>query len=314
MRHLLLAAVAALFFSAPAQAEPRELLGYGALITNDFLGDGKDRWQTGSVQGSRVWGPKGGVPSAPFGLLELRLGGQVIAPARLRNPAPGDRRYAGALSAGLHTHWSRGGAQFALGGDLVFVGPQTGLDGLHGDFHDLLNITQPSDSVRAAQIGNTVRPTLVAEVAHETALAGTALRPFAELRVGAETLARAGLDLSFGGLGAAPLRVRDTVTGQRYGVIHGAGTGARWILGGDIAYVDSSVFLPGGAAAPTTLAIAPAASSPALKDIRTRLRAGVQWQTASGARGFYGLTWLGEEFEGQGGGQVTGSFSLKVRF
>jgi len=241
------------------------------------------------------------VSGTPFERLELRLGGQVIAPARLRNPVPGDRRYASALSAGVHTHWHRGASQFALGGDLVFVGPQTGLDGLHAGFHDILNITQPSAGVRAAQIGNAVRPTLVAEAAHEAKYAGALLRPFAEARAGAETLLRAGIDLSFGALPPSGLRVRDAVTGQRYAAIHGEGAGARFMLGGDIAYVDSSVFLPTG-------------SGPTLRSTRTRLRAGVQWQAKSGARGFYGLTWLGEEFEGQGSGQLTGSFNLRLRF
>ncbi|MEO0938210.1 MAG: lipid A-modifier LpxR family protein [Pseudomonadota bacterium] len=300
-RLLLLALAITCQLCVPAAAQDRVLLGYGALITNDFLGDGRDRWQTGSIQGSRVWGPEGGVPSAPFTLLELRLGGQSIAPARLRNPAPGDRRYAGALSAGLHTHWLRGDAEFSLGGDLVFVGPNTGLDGLHAGFHDFLNITQPSDTVRANQIGNAVRPTLVAEAAHNFGLGAVALRPFAEVRAGAETLLRAGADLSFGGLGQAGLRVRDTVTGQRYAAVHAKGAGTRWILGGDIAYVGSSVFLPTD-------------TGPAPENTRTRLRAGVQWQTQSGARGFYGLTWLSEEFEDQPEGQLTGSFNLRVQF
>lgn len=300
-RLLLMAFAITCHLCAPAAAQERVLLGYGALVTNDFLGDGEDRWQTGSVQGSRVWGPQGGMPSAPFELLELRLGGQSIAPERLNNPLPGDRRYAGALSAGLHTHWQQGQAEFSLGGDLVFVGPNTGLDGLHAGFHDLLDITQPSDDVRANQIGNAIRPTLVAEAAGNYTLGPVAVRPFAELRAGAETLVRAGADLSFGGLGQAGLRVRDTVTGQRYAAVHAEGAGLRWILGGDIAYVDSSVFLPTD-------------TGPAPEDTRTRLRAGVQWQTQSGARGFYGLTWLGKEFEGQPEGQLTGSFNLRVRF
>ncbi|MEM8576786.1 MAG: lipid A-modifier LpxR family protein [Pseudomonadota bacterium] len=284
-----------------AQAEERALLGFGGLITNDTLGDGGDRWQTGSIQGSRVLGTSV-VPTRPFDLLELRLSGQVITPARLRRPVPGDRRYAGALSAGLHTHWTHSSAEFALGGDLVFVGPQTGLDGLQAAFHDLLNVTQPSDAVRAAQIGNAVRPTLVVEVARPFGLGAATIRPFVEGRAGAETLVRAGADLSFGSLGASDLRVRDAVSGQRYSVIEAEGIGTRWVIGGDIARVTGSVFLPEDG------------SGPAPEDTRHRLRAGVQWQAATGARGFYGLTYLSEEFAGQPAGQVVGSFNLRLRF
>lgn len=40
-----------------AQADPYEKLGYGRLMTNDFLGDGEDRWRTGSWTSSRAWVP-----------------------------------------------------------------------------------------------------------------------------------------------------------------------------------------------------------------------------------------------------------------
>ena len=47
---------ALLISSTPANAAERGRIGYGRLITNNFIGDGQDRWRTGSVDSSRVWG------------------------------------------------------------------------------------------------------------------------------------------------------------------------------------------------------------------------------------------------------------------
>lgn len=38
------------------QSSKRQAPGYGRLITNDIIGDGQDRWRTGSVTMSRAWG------------------------------------------------------------------------------------------------------------------------------------------------------------------------------------------------------------------------------------------------------------------
>ena len=40
-------------------AAERTRLGYGRLITNDTFGDTYDRWRTGSLAASRVWGRNG---------------------------------------------------------------------------------------------------------------------------------------------------------------------------------------------------------------------------------------------------------------
>jgi hypothetical protein len=48
-------------------AQGYERLGYGRIVNNDLVGDGEDRWQTGSVTTSRVWGPGwyGALPTRP---------------------------------------------------------------------------------------------------------------------------------------------------------------------------------------------------------------------------------------------------------
>ena len=106
---LLAASLLALPLAAgPAAAEGRAILGWGRLFDNDALGDMKDRWRTGSYVLSVVTGPdwSGRLPDRPGEILEFRLRGEVIAPANLVTPAAGDRRYAGIVSAGVHTHFS----------------------------------------------------------------------------------------------------------------------------------------------------------------------------------------------------------------
>ena len=95
--------------------------------------------------------------------------------------------------------------------------------------------------------------------------------------------------------------VRDVITGQPIRAVEGAPNGIGVIVGGDWAYVDSSVFLP-------------AERGVAATDERYRARAGLHWQMAEDLSFFYGATYLSEEFEGQDGGQVLGSLKLNFNF
>ncbi|QYX56273.1 lipid A deacylase LpxR family protein [Roseovarius sp. SCSIO 43702] len=308
--HRLLAAVLAgllLTSTAPtiAPAEGRSYIGHGRLVTNDLLFDRRDRWRTGSVAGSYVWGPEwtGALPQSFGQVLEFRINGEIIAPENLSFPAPGDRPFAGALSLGLHTHHRRGRTEFALGGDLVITGPQTGFDHLQDALHSVLGGRKVTSRTRNGQIGNDINPTIVAEIGHvlDFGDGGASLRPFVEARAGVETLARAGVDFSFGRTGQNELLVRDPVTGHRYRSIFTEGRGLGFVLGGDIAKVDHSEFLPSNRGYELT-------------DWRPRIRAGAHWQSRSGHRLFYGLTWLGKEFEGQRDSQVVGSLRINLKF
>ena len=278
-------------------------LGYGRLLSNDLIGDGQDRWRTGSVTMSRAWGYEwtGQAPSGLGQLLETRFQGQIFAPDNLSAVDPLDRPYAGALSLGLHTHASNRGFDYTLGADLVIVGPQTNLDDLQRGVHKLLNKQGASAGVLATQIGDTLRPTAVGEIGRTYKVgAAVEFRPFGEARVGDETLVRVGADFLFGQVGVGELFARESVTGQRYRVIYQSDPGYSLTLGADMAYVSDSVYLP-------------ESRGYTLTDRRDRVRAGVNWQ-GKGASAFYGLTWLGREFAGQPEGQVVGSLRIKLRF
>lgn len=301
----LLAFAFSLLMVAPAaDAGDRHSLGYGRLMTNDYFGDGKDRWRTGSWTSSRVWGSEWtGKAPASFGeLIELRVSSEIFAPDNLDRPAAGDRRYAGALSLGAHSHFSWKGFETALGADLVVTGSGTGLGNFQRAVHKALDVRKPSAATLDNQIGGGLHPTLVAEVGRDLSLTPRLhLRPFLEGRAGPETMVRAGVDLTFGNVGIGELLVRESVTGHRYRVISdNSAPGFSFLLGADIAHVSDSIYLA-------------EEDGYALTDSRDRLRAGVHWQ-GDRATAFYGVTYLGEEFEAQREGQVVGSIHIKLSF
>lgn len=280
----------------------RTRIGYGRLLNNDLWGDTQDRWHTGSFSSSRVWGYswQGQLPSQLGELLELRLHGEIMAPANLEHPKANDRPYAAALSVGLHSHAEFAGIETAVGADLVVIGPQNGLSHFHEDLHSTIG-SHDTDTASSTQIGNTIRPTLVAEFGHTFELSDKVfLRPFLEARAGDETLVRVGADMSIGRIGQGELLVRDKVTGQRYRTIYNADPGLTFILGGDIGYVSESVYLPEDR------------GYEMLHD-RHRIRAGLHWQ-GDASSVFYGVTYMSEEFSTQSEGQVVGSLRLKLRF
>ena len=304
MRNALLAVFAALFMTPQlpqiAAAETMTL-GYGRFFNNDALGDGKDRWRSGSYAISMIRGQgwDGALPQDIGAFLEYRLRSEVIAPEDLARPAAMDRRYVGAISAGLHTHFARAGAELRLGADLVATGPQTGVGGLQRDLHKLFGMTPPGDL--SNQIPNHVYPTLSAEMARPYRFGTTHIRPYLEAQAGVETYLRLGGDLVFGSFGQGAMMLRDAVTGQRFVAVRGADVpGVSFTLGGDIARVFDSAYLPDGGAA-------------VLRETRVRMRMGMNWRGKK-SEVFYGLTYLGREYEGQPSGQTLGSLRLHIRF
>lgn len=278
-------------------------LGFGAVGSNDAFGDGDDRWRTANLTASVLFGIQGTrLPPRRFGeMLEFRLSGQVIAPADLDNPDPEDRAYAVSLAFGLHSHIQRGDTQARIGADLVFIGPQTGLDDLQTFSHRRIE-GQPSPEVaQRTQIENTTRLAVSGEISHTWRLGERArLRPFAEARIGDETFARIGADYIFGGFGQDAPMLRDTVTGQLYLGQRDGPRGLSVLAGLDVAGVGDSVYLPDDRAAD-------------LSETRGRARLGLHWQ---GERYSvqYGFTYLTPEFEQQDEGQVLGSASVRFAF
>jgi len=287
----------------PALADGRETLGWGRLMSNDYFGDGRDRWRTSSYVVSWMHGPDwvGGLPDRIGQVLEYRLRAEIVAPRELRGPRSDDRAYAGMLGVGLHSHWQQGPVEARAGLDVVFTGPQTGLDVLHERFHDRIGQPLPAANVLENQIGDGVHAMLSGEISHPMELApGIEVRPFAEAQVGVEDLLRVGVDFRVGALGQGAHEVRDVVTGQRYRAITNEEYGWEFVAGADVAHVADSILFPDGFAA--------------AQDTRWRGRAGAHWQGGRDVTFFYGVTWLSEEYVGQPEGQFVGSMKLNFNF
>ncbi|MBL6608972.1 MAG: DUF2219 family protein [Rhodobacteraceae bacterium] len=190
------------------------------MFTNDFFGDGRDRWRTGSLVSSRVFGRPEMTRTLRRreALNELRLFSQIIAPSDLsRNPDRSDagekaglmedidRAYVGHLSIGLHRHFQAGGLAYNFGVDASLLGPQTGLMGLQQTVHSELGQPFPSDFVRNTQVSNKFVLGSLIEVAQPSALSpSTNIRPFVEVQTGVEDLIRIGVDVGlFGDLSEA---------------------------------------------------------------------------------------------------------------
>lgn len=295
---------AGLLAATPAISQERETLGIGRLFNNDQLGDGDDRWRTASYTYSILRGPawEGQAPSAPGAVLEYRLRSEIIAPLRLNGPLSNDRAYVGALSAGLHTHFNRGGADISGGADLVVLGPQTGLDDFQDWFHELVDAPNVSDAMLANQVADSFHPTALGEIAYRVRVSDTAqIRPFVQAQYGVEDILRAGADVIIGPVGQNDLWLRDSASGQLYSGVEDSSVGNSFVLGFDYAAVGDSAYFPAGFG---TIA----------EDERLRVRAGAHSRLGANISFFYGVTYLSEEYVGQPEGQFIGSLKLDFNF
>lgn len=301
MRALMIATICAVCsVVSPVVAQDRTAIGNGRLFTNDYFGDGDDRWRTGSYVYSHVRSrnPYEGTALGFGDIIEYRFRGEIIAPRAGIGDA-GDRPYVGALSFGAHTHFGIGNMDASVGADVTAVGTQTGIDDFQNKFHDSLSLPKPT---QANQLGNDFFFSATAELSQTLTLGNNiTLRPFAEAQTGTEDIMRVGGDLMFGTVGQSDLMLRDVVTGQLYRGTNGPGNGFSYVVGADIAAVGGSVYLP-------------EADGYVASDTRTRARAGVHYQMADDVSFFYGMTYLSKEYEGQPEGQVVGSLKLNFNF
>ena len=285
-----------LFMSAPASADTT--LGIARVFNNDYLGDGGDKWRTGSYHVGLIRGSgwSGERPTSFGQLREWRFRGEIITPKNTMDPAPDDRLHAGTLSFGLHSYVQRGGWEIDAGADMVWIGPQTGLLNLQQTLHEIfgLNDLELDDW----QTTDKFRPTARLEVGRGVNVGVGELRPFAEMQGGLETYARVGADYTVGEIGLGELMVRDVVTGHRVAGIENADNqGFSFTVGGDVAHVADSAYIAGRD----------------LEETRYRVRAGLRGNVGP-AQIFYGATYLSEEFAAQPEGQTVGTLSIRLSF
>lgn len=282
-----------------AVAENSERLHFALTTSNDSLGDWHDRWRSSSVEVGVLVGANesGQLPSRIGELREYRFRSDVLMPADVTAPNPNDRRHAGVLAFGLHSYAEVGEMDVRVGVDLVVVGQQTGLYDFQTRLHKILGFDRPNLS--NFQIGDTEQLAVSAEAGTSLSAENWIMRPFAEIRVGPEDWIRTGVDLTFGA-GPEDLKMRVDSTGHRvpYGVIREPGF--HFVAGADVAWVDDSLYLP-------------EKLGYSLTQSRIRVRGGAYY-TGRRLDAFYGLAWLGKEFERQPEGQFVGTLQVKFKF
>ena len=294
---ILAAALLAMIVAEPATAQSRETIGTGRSFNNDYFGDGRDRWRTGSYTYSHLRATGAYDPNdRAFGnIIEYRLKTEIISPGR----GGTDRPYVGAISLGARTHFGDGPWHYALGADVTFIGPQTGLSNFQEAFHEAFDLRAP---LTANELPNDTIFGARASASYTYRMSDqVSLRPFAEVLTGPETVARLGADILVGPVGQTDLWLRDDVTGQPYRGTDAGVTGVSFLAGADYAFVEDSVYLP-------------ANRGVTAMNNRSRARLGVLWQPLPNLSVFYGATYLSEEFVGQSEGQVVGSLRLGFNF
>jgi hypothetical protein len=287
------------FLAQCAVAQDMRILGVGRLFSNDLIGDGQDRWRTGSYSFSVLTGQGWDGRQADGPVLEYRLRTDIITPWQ-RIGRRSDRPYAGSVSLGLHHHSRIGPTEVSVGADLVLIGPQTGLSDFQQRYHDWFSFPAPLGV--DSQLGNATQLSGTADVVWPVSLGPMAtVRPFIEAQAGVENILRVGTDVVIGPVGQHDKWLRDGPTGQLYRGIQSAQTGFGFVVGADLAQVNDSAFLS-------------AESGYFVEPVRWRARAGLHWQPTPDTALFYGLAWLSPEFEGQEEGQVIGQLRLDFNF
>lgn len=272
------------------------------LFTNDYIGDGHDRWRTGSYSLSLV------NRYADGNAYELRFRTELIAPDRLRAKISKqmDRPLAGILAFGMFRNIPLSGdarTDLHFGTELALVGPSSGQVGLMRMFHSATGMDGPSSYVLDRQIPDALHLTFNAEIGRSIGGANWSVRPFVEVQAGLESFARVGADAIFGP-SAHTYATRDVVTGWRIPTNSKRSDrrGLNLLAGVDYTHVFDSQLLPG-------LTLKP----------RTRARLGAMYESGS-KQVFFGVAYLSPEFSEQGmtsgnrSGQVVGSLSLRISF
>ncbi len=284
--------------ASPALAGPIK----SSFFTNDFFGDGHDRWRSGSytlflgLEGEKM----GGLAH------DFRIRAEIISPWGAKTqPDNDDRPYAGMLGFGVFANEEYRGLDINFGGEILFVGDQTGIANLQQGFHEATGIAGylPKDMPNR-RVEDSVTGMLSGEVARNVFFAEEVnFRPFIGAQAGYETFGRVGFDLISGGYAQAERFVRDPVSGflqpsspRRAGRMDDMS----FLVGADYTYVGHSDFFPDW-------------SDVEMKKQRVRVRAGFQTRISS-ASVFFGFTYLGKEFNSQVESQTIGVFSLEFPF
>lgn len=295
---ILILAFGAILFASVCFAKPTK----SSFFTNDYMGDGHDRWRSASY--TLFLGFEG---QATGGLAhDYRARMEIISPWGARKqPSDDDRPYVGIFGLGLFANDSYGSLQYNVGAEILFTGDQTNIADFQQGFHEKTGIDGylPQDMPHE-HVGDSVSGQISGEIATNYALGEYVyVRPFAGAQAGYETFARVGFDLLIDGYSNAKQYVRDPISGflqpsssERASKMKGVS----FLFGADYTYVTHSDFFPSW-------------SDIEMRNSRLRVRAGIQARIRKVST-FFGMTYLSKEFVSQAESQRIGVISLEFPF
>jgi hypothetical protein len=274
-----------------------------SFFTNDYIGDGHDRWRSGGYTLS--YGFEGDKIGTPF---NIQLRSEIISAwGSSKQADDDDRLYVGAIGIGAFVTKRYGFTDINFGGEILAIGDQTGVAKFQGAFHDLIGISggynpgeQPHSHLADAFTG-----TLSAEAAMNYYIgSNTLVRPFVAGQYGYETFLRAGADVVIGNMSNADRWLRDPVSGfiQPSSSQKSNYMGDYSLVAGfDVTTISESTFFPDH-------------GDVELEPMRIRSRLGLQKGIGNKISIFYGATHLTKEFSTQYEGQTVGTISIEYLF
>jgi hypothetical protein len=274
-----------------------------SFFTNDYIGDGRDRWRSGGYTLS--YGFEDDKIGTPF---NLQLRSEIISAWDSSKQADtDDRLYVGAIGIGAFATKRYGFTDISLGGEILAVGDQTGVAKFQGAFHDILGFSggyNPGEQPHS-HLANAFTGILAAEAAMNYYVgSNTVVRPFVGGQYGYETFLRAGADVVIGNMSNAERWIRDPISGfiqpsssQKSNYMEGYSL----VAGFDVTTISESAFFPDH-------------GDVELEPMRIRSRLGLQKGFSNGFSIFYGATHLTKEFSTQYEGQTVGTISIESFF
>jgi len=304
LRGILAAALGTLILMWPASVVHSQSLGkYDGSVgsfTNDALGDGHDRWLTGSYQRSFIFDRH---EAGLMRQIELRPRAMIVSPWTTAVQGANDRPYSSILALGAFARGNIGRTETHLGGELILQGDQTGLPSFQAGVHDLLGLDQSYNPRNENDIHVGDRLTGRFEFGLARSLRpseSVMVRPYALLIGGSDQSVTAGADLVWGSLSRAESWSRDAATGQILNHEAKHREGFNLVAGLDVSRRYTSMHIPDG-------------SNVLLTKTQTRARIGAQVRLGL-FDVFFGQAWMSEGFVGQADTQRLGVLSISRNF
>lgn len=286
------------------------IVGRVSAFSNDYLGDGHDRWRTGAYFTSYITShTKGNFFDNPTWFArEFRIRSEIIAPSNLGASAKNiDRHFVGMIGTGIFFHRKKNKVESKYGFELVFTGPMTGLLKAQSIAHKPLTFEPVSKYVIDSQHPNRIYSNFSYSLARPFQVGsknkiGVSIRPFVRFDIGVESFARIGADIIIGKGMRYNFFVRDPVTGNLMTGQKSFKSGLRLgvLFGGDVSYMATSAYFNSN-------------RGEEMIAIRHRFRVGVQLEV-SNLNIFFGITKFSKEFKKQKTGQSVGSIEIRIRY